>query len=102
MAGFRNVVPPLGVYSGAPPAADGGFDSPIPAIRISGDTAVAGQLGGFGTPLGVLLVRSAGGIQGGFDTPVPMIRLSADGTTTVEISRKRRTSLLMMTHRNRR
>ena len=77
MAGFRNVVLPLGIYRGTLPGADAGFITPIPVVPIGGEADTAPQ-GGFGTPLGVLLVRSANGIpQAGYLGIVPVVPLGA-------------------------
>ena len=76
MAGFRNVVPPLGIGGFQPSGPDGGFDSPIPVLRIGGGAA-AGQLGGFGTPIATLVIRTAGRRGAGFYSIIPAIRLGA-------------------------
>ena len=76
-AGFLNVIPPFGL-SGFPAAGpDGGFDTPIPGLRLSGGGGgpPVGQLGGFGTPIGALLIRSAGHRPAGFFSLIPGIRL---------------------------
>ena len=56
----------------------GGFQSIIPQLRLGGTTPTQG---GFGTPLGVFLVRGPGGVStpvtpGGFGI-IPFVRISA-------------------------
>ena len=77
MAGFRNVIPPLGVYSGAVAPPDGGFDTPIPALRLSAGATISTPDGGFGTPIGALLIRSARKGGAGFVNVIPPIRMYA-------------------------
>lgn len=69
--GFLNVVPPLGISGFVAAGPDGGFDSPIPCIRISGDTAVVGTQGGFGSPIAALLIRSTRKARYGHVSLVP-------------------------------
>ena len=77
MAGFRNVVPPLGVYDPGVVAADGGFQGIVPSVRLGGGAPVPGvRAAGFGTPLGVLLVRSTRTAYG-FRTLIPGVPISA-------------------------
>lgn len=79
MAGFRNVVLPLGIggFDAAPP--EGGFVSPIPGLRLGGESGVPPVItpGGFGTPIGALLVRSAQPQPSGFVSVIPPLRLGA-------------------------
>ena len=93
MAGFRNVVVPLGIGGFVAAGPDGGFDSPIPGIRISGGGGgpPVGQLGGFGTPIGALLIRSAGRRPAGFFSIIPAIRLAGTDEDTGTEERGRRT-----------
>ena len=70
--GFLNVVPPLGISGFVAAGPDGGFDSPIPCIRISGDTAVVGTQGGFGSPIAALLIRSIRKARNGHVSLVPV------------------------------
>lgn len=80
MAGFLNVVLPLGISGFAASGPEGGFDSPIPNLRISGEGGVppVGQQGGFGTPIGALLVRSAKAEPSGFVSVIPPLRLGGN------------------------
>lgn len=96
MAGFRNVVLPLGIYSGAVVPPDGGFDTPIPGIRLSAGGTTLPAEGGFGTPLGVLLVRTAGRLQAGYYGIVPTIPLGGTADDGATDGRKRRTYLTLM------
>lgn len=76
-AGFRNVIIPLGIYKGAPPAPDGGFATVVPPLRIAGGTTALQADVGFGTPLGVLLVRSTIKYQAGFFSIIAPLPLGA-------------------------
>jgi hypothetical protein len=80
VAGFGNVVLPLGIGAFVAAGPEGGFDSPIPSLRISGEAGappVADQ-GGFGTPIGALLVRSVGQQAGFVGGVIPGLRLGAN------------------------
>jgi hypothetical protein len=79
VAGFRNVVLPLGIYGGSVLPADGGFITPIPGLRLGGGGGAppVGALGGFGTPIGALLIRTAGRRGAGYVGVVPVIGLGA-------------------------
>lgn len=98
-AGYRNVVLPLGIYSGAVLPPDGGFATVIPPLRIAGPQDL-GTTGGFGTPLGVLLIRSAGGIpQAGYYSIIPPLPLGGDATAGIQDEtdgRHRRTYFTMI------
>ena len=100
MAGFRNVVLPLGIYSGAVVPASGGFATPIPGLRLGGlaDTSPAG---GFGTPIGALLIRTAGRYIAGFQGIIPVVPLGAETPVGGDTEGRRRRTYFTMIGRTR-
>jgi hypothetical protein len=83
VAGFRNVIIPLGIYSGAVAAADGGFATVVPPLRIAAAGTTLPAQGGFGTPLGVLLVRSSVRYQAGYFSIIAPLPLGATASEPV-------------------
>jgi hypothetical protein len=79
MAGWRNVIPPLGIYQ--PPIVEvGGFLTPIPILRIGGE---------------------AGTVQAGFISLLPVIPLGSDGVIAEQTDNRRRRTYFTMIGRTR-
>lgn len=89
--GFQNVVLPLGLGATQPLGAAGGFATPVPGLRLAGGAAAPTGQGGFGTPLGVFLVRSISAIEkGGFTSPLPLMGFLGGGQDTQQSDYKTR------------